>query len=36
MKVDPRFVAWTCAKCGAIMTVPVGAARPLATATPAV
>jgi hypothetical protein len=28
MKVDPRMVAWTCAGCGAIATVPVGAAPP--------
>jgi Potassium-transporting ATPase A subunit len=28
MKIDPRSVAWTCAKCGAIVTVPVGAPRP--------
>jgi hypothetical protein len=28
MKLDPRSVAWTCAKCGAIVTVPVGAPRP--------
>ena len=24
MKVDPRSVAWTCAGCGAIVTVPHG------------
>jgi hypothetical protein len=28
MKVDPRSVAWTCASCGAIATVPVGAEPP--------
>ena len=28
MKLDPRSVAWTCAHCGAIVTVPVGAPRP--------
>jgi hypothetical protein len=35
MKVDPRSVAWTCASCGAIVTVPVGAPRPQASANPA-
>jgi len=30
MKVDPRSVAWTCASCGAIATVPVGAPPPAA------
>jgi hypothetical protein len=28
MKVDPRSVAWTCASCGAIAMVPVGAPPP--------
>jgi hypothetical protein len=28
MKLDPRFIAWTCAKCGEITTVPVGPTRP--------
>jgi len=28
MKVDPRSVAWTCAGCGAIATVPVGETPP--------
>jgi len=28
MKLDPRYVAWTCANCGSIVTVPVGAPRP--------
>jgi hypothetical protein len=35
MKVDPRSVAWTCAHCGAIVTVPVGAPPPGASATAA-
>jgi len=28
MKLDPRSVAWTCAGCGAIATVPIGAPPP--------
>jgi len=32
MKVDPRSVAWTCADCGAIATVPVGAPPPASSA----
>jgi hypothetical protein len=28
MKLDPRSVAWTCAGCGAIATVPLGAPPP--------
>ena len=28
MKIDPGSVAWTCSKCGAIATVPVGTPRP--------
>jgi len=28
MKLDPRSVAWTCAGCGAIATVPIGAPAP--------
>ena len=32
MKVDPRSVAWTCASCGAIVTVPVGDPPPAAAA----
>jgi hypothetical protein len=28
MKLAPDSVAWTCANCGAIVTTPVGAARP--------
>jgi len=31
MKVDPRSVAWTCASCGAIATVPVGDGPPPST-----
>jgi len=34
MKVDPGSVAWTCANCGSIITVPVGSPRPLGSATP--
>jgi len=33
MKLDPQSVAWTCAKCGAIVGVPTDAPPP-ASATP--
>jgi hypothetical protein len=32
MKVDPRLVAWTCASCAAITTVPAGAPPPAGSA----
>jgi hypothetical protein len=30
MKLDPDSVAWTCAGCGSIVTVPVGTPQPRA------
>jgi hypothetical protein len=29
-KRDPQAIAWTCARCGAIHTTPLGAPRPTA------
>jgi hypothetical protein len=34
MKMDPGSVAWTCANCGSIVTVPVGSPRPPGAAPP--
>jgi hypothetical protein len=33
MKLDPRSVAWTCAGCGAIATVPAGEQPPAGSVT---